>query len=134
MIKYKYKYTGAQTNTNTNHNLQEVVLPQGKAVGEMLSSRDGLPYSAFRSLLILIVNFFIIITRRSCLQINCHLSNQQSYQSHHHRHHHHHRNHYIYVPCQVAPVCIAAGWGFTVVKTPPSSYSWMAGNKKCQVS
>ena len=60
MIKYKYKYTGAHINTNTNHNLQEVVLPQGKAVGEMLSSRDGLPYSAFRSL-ILIVNIFISI-------------------------------------------------------------------------
>jgi len=29
---------------------QEVVLPQGRAEGEMLTSRDGLPYSAFRSL------------------------------------------------------------------------------------
>jgi len=31
-------------------NAQEVVLPQGRAVGEMLRSRDGLQYSAFRSL------------------------------------------------------------------------------------
>ena len=29
-----------------------MVLPQGKAVGEMLTSRDGLPYSAFRFVLI----------------------------------------------------------------------------------
>ena len=60
MIKYKYNYTDTQTNTNTNHNPQEVVLPQGRADGEMLTSRDGLPYSAFRSL-ILIVNIFISI-------------------------------------------------------------------------
>ena len=61
MIKYKYNYTDTQTNTNINHNPQEVVLPQGRAVGEMLTSRDGLPYSAFRSILILIVNIFISI-------------------------------------------------------------------------
>ena len=81
-----------------------MVLPQGRAVGEMLRSRDGLPYSAFRFLIILIIIVVIVITI------------------------------VMLITDQVSPVCIAACGGFTLVEDSSGSYSWLGGHKKCNVS
>ena len=84
-----------------------MVLPQGKAVGEMLTSRDGLPYSAFRFLPLLLLIILLIITNKY--------------------------NSIVFSPMQVSPVCIASRRGFTLVKTSSGSNSWMGRDKKCKV-
>ena len=83
-----------------------MVLPQGRAEGEMLTSRDGLPYSAFRFLIILIYNI-----------INHDDDDDDDDDDYN----------------QVSPVCIAARGGSTLVKASSCSYSWMGGHKKCKV-
>ena len=79
----------------------------------MLRSRDGLPYSAFRFLIILILIFnisiIIMIVNISIITI------------------------ILYID-QVSPVCIAACGGFTLVEVFSGSYSWLGGHKKCNVS
>ena len=83
-----------------------MVLPQGKAVGEMLTSRDGLPYSAFRFLPLLLLILLIITNKYNSI---------------------------VFSPMQVSPVCIASRRGFTLVKTSSGSNSWMGRDKKCKV-
>ena len=89
-----------------------MVLPQGRAVGEMLTSRDGLPYSAFRFLNASIFSFNIII-----LVVVMIITIAM-----------------IIIIDQVSPVCIAACGGFTLVKASSCYYSWVGRNKKCKVS
>ena len=85
----------------------------------MLRSRDGLPYSAFRFLIILILIFnisiIIMIVNISIITIGMIMLI------------------ILYID-QVSPVCIAACGGFTLVEVFSGSYSWLGGHKKCNVS
>ena len=72
----------------------------------MLTSRDGLPYSAFRFLLLLLIIILIINNKYKSI---------------------------VFSPMQVSPVCIASRRGFTLVKTSSGSNSWMGRDKKCKV-